>query len=110
MSNFNLIRNSNGNSKENYNRKPNENNLENDILNQPKILSPKTKTREEKIEDLITLGNSAIDAMKKATEAMEKSIKNQEIMVKYIYNAVKKQEKEEENRKMEEEQKKNIIS
>ena len=52
------------------------------------------------------MGNSANEAIKKATDAMEKSIKNQEIMVQYIYNAVKKQEKEEEDRKIEEELKK----
>ena len=37
---------------------------------------------------------SAIYAMKQSTAAMEKSLKNQEIMVQYIYNSSKKQEEE----------------
>ena len=90
---------SNGNSNENSGKKSNENNSENNTLNEAKILNPKKKTRDEKIDDLIELGYSANEIMRRSTEAMEKSNKNQEIIVKYIYDVMKRQEKEEEEKK-----------
>ncbi len=93
----------------------NGNNSENDSLNQAKILSPKTDDLEDKIEKLIKLETSAIKSMKDATEAiknsteeiqnskeimkktnsiMEQSLRNQEVMVNYIYNAIKKEEEQ----------------
>ena len=103
---------SNGNEKDSK-KKSSENNSETESLNQAKILTPKKKTRDEKIDELITLGNSAIEVMMKATKAMEKSIElqeksienqkksieNQDILIKYIYEAMKRQEKEEEEKK-----------
>ena len=90
---------SNGNSNKNSGKKSNENNSENNTLNEAKILAHKKKTRDEKIDDLIELGYSAIEIMRRATEAMEKSNANQEIIVKYIYDVMKRQEKEEEDKK-----------
>ena len=49
---------------------------------------------------------NATEAMKKSNKIMEQSLKNQEIMVIYIFNALKK---EEEEKKKEEEPKKNKI-
>ena len=95
--------NSNGNSNENSGKKSNENNSENNTLNEAKILTHKKKTRDEKIDDLIELGYSAIEIMRRATEAMEKSNANQEIIVKYIYDVMKRQEKEEEEKKKKQE-------
>ena len=95
---------SNGNSNENSGKKSNENNSENNTLNEAKILTPKKKTRDEKIDDLIELGYSAIEIMRRATEAMEKSNENQEIIVKYIYDVMKRQEKEEEEKKKKQEE------
>ena len=42
--------------------------------------------------------------MRRATEAMEKSNANQEIIVKYIYDVMKRQEKEEEEKKKKQEE------
>ena len=92
------------NSNKNSDKKSNENNSGNNTLNQAKILTHKKKTRDEKIDELIDLGYSAIEIMKRATEAMEKSNANQEIIVKYIYNVMKRQEKEEKERKKKEEE------
>ena len=98
------IYNSNGNSNENSGKKSNENNSENNTFNEAKILTSKKKTRDEKIDDLIELGYSAIEIMRRATEAMEKSNANQEIIVKYIYDVMKRQEKEEEEKKKKQEE------
>ena len=101
---------SNGNANDSK-KKTSENNSETESLNQAKILTPKKKTRDEKIDELITLGNSAIEVMMKATKAMEKSIENQkksienqDILIKYIYEAMKRKEKEEEEKKKKEEE------
>ena len=108
---------SNGNANDSK-KKMSENNSETESLKQAKILTLKKKTRDEKIDELINLGNSAIEVMMKATKAMEKSIElqeksienqkksieNQDILVKYIYETMKRQEKEEEERKKKEEE------
>ena len=44
--------------------------------------------------------------MEKSTAGMEKSLKNQEILVQYLYNAIKKQKEEEAKEQQEEKQKK----
>ena len=65
------------------------------------------------LKKIINIEKSAIEAMQKSTAAMEnstavmkKSLENQEIMVKYIYNHIKMQEEEAKKKKEEEAKKK----
>ena len=73
-------------------------NSENDSLNQGKVLSPPKNSLIKKIDELINIQKLSFDAI-------QKSLKNQETMIKYIYDIIKKKEEKEEKKKKTEEEK-----
>ena len=52
------------------------------------------KDATEAMKDATEAIKNSTEVMKKTNSIMEQSLRNQEVMVKYIYNAIKKEEEQ----------------